>query len=280
MKSRLLIWLGLAALFLSSGLVLVDSGDVAVIYRFGAVDRVASAGLGVRAPWPIESHELVGVSEVRRVEPGKQRLLTGDTNLVDVDLIIQYTISDPVAFLISTKEPEGLLTNVVFSVTSEIVATMGVDVLLTTGRAELQQGAERTAQAALDAHGVGVRLVAVEVREITPPPAVLDAFKDVSSARGDRDTLALAAEAYVSKHLPEVRGSVAEMMESTRAGGAQQLTRASGDVSRFKSLSAIEKENPNSTRIQIWTDAVHRIGSKVKVHVLRPNTEVRIDGLE
>jgi membrane protease subunit HflK len=279
MKPRLLMWLGLAALLFGSGLVLVDSGDVAVIYRFGAVDRIASAGLGFRAPWPVESHEMVGVSEVRRVEPGEQRLLTGDTNLVDVDLIIQYTISDPVAFLLSAREPEALLTGVVFSVTSEIVATMEVDVLLTTGRAKLQQDAERAAQAVLDSHEVGVRLVAVEVREITPPPAVLDAFKDVSSARGDRDTLALAAEAYVSKHLPEVRGGVVELLESTRAQGAQQLARASGDVARFKALSSIEKESPHSTRIQIWTDAVHRIGSKVKVHVLRSDTEVRIEGL-
>lgn len=280
MKSRLLIWLGLAALLLGNGLVLVDSGEVAVIYRFGAVDRVASAGLGIRAPWPIESHEVVGVSEVRRVEPGEQRLLTGDTNLVDVDLIIQYTISDPVDFLLSAKEPEALLTGMVFSVTAEIVATMGVDVLLTTGRAKLQQDAERAAQAVLDRHEVGVRLVAVEVREITPPPAVLDAFKDVSSARGDRDTLALAAEAYVSKHLPDVRGEVVELIESTRAQGAQQLARAAGDVSRFEALSAIEKESPQSTRIQIWTDAVERIGSQVQVHVMRADTEVRIEGLE
>ena len=48
--------------------------------------------------WPIEQHEIVDVSEVRRAEPGPVCMLTGDTNLVDVDLIIQYRVSDPVAF--------------------------------------------------------------------------------------------------------------------------------------------------------------------------------------
>jgi membrane protease subunit HflK len=279
-KTRLLIWLGLAALLLSSGVIFVDSGDVAVIYRFGAVDRVSSPGLGLRAPWPIESHETVGVSEVRRIESGEQRLLTGDTNLVDVDLIIQYTIADPVAYLLSVRDPEALLTSVVFSVTSDIVATMGVDVLLTTGRAQLQRNAEDAAQVVLDTHEVGVRLLAVEVREVTPPPAVLDAFKDVSSARGDRDTLALAAEAYVSKHIPEVRGVVAEMTESSRADGARRLARASGDVSRFQALVAVENASPRSTRMQLWTETVQRIGTKVKVHVLRQDTEVHIEGFQ
>ena len=82
-----LIILGLLAL---SSVVIVDTGDVAVVYRFGAVDRTMGAGLGLRAPWPIERHEVVDVSEMRRAEPGPVRMLTGDTNLVDVDPV-SYT---------------------------------------------------------------------------------------------------------------------------------------------------------------------------------------------
>ena len=78
-KSASLILLGLLTL---SSVVIVDTGDVAVVYRFGAVDRTLDAGLGLRAPWPIERHEIVDVSEVRRAEPGPRRMLTGDTNLV------------------------------------------------------------------------------------------------------------------------------------------------------------------------------------------------------
>ena len=112
-------------------------------------------------------------------------MLTGDTNLVDVDLIIQYRVADPVAFQLGMAAAEETLSGVVFAVTKDRVATMGVDVLLTTGRTELQQGAAASANALLDRLQTGLHVDAVEVREITPPPDVLDAFKDVSSARGD-----------------------------------------------------------------------------------------------
>ena len=271
-------WFGLAALaaLTASSAVLVDSGDVAVVYRFGAIDRTLTAGLGLRAPWPIEKHEIVDVSEVRRVETGKVRMLTGDTNLIDVDLIIQYTISDPVAYQVGLSEPEATITSVVFGVTKDIIATMGVDVLLTTGRAQLQQEAEVAAQALLDHHKTGLRVAAVEVRELTPPPAVLDAFKDVSSARGDRDTLALAAEAYVSKRLPEVRGVATEKVESSKAYSAERHARASGDVVRFSQLLKAYRMSPQSTKAQLWTASVNRIGQKAEIHALRDETEISL----
>jgi len=271
-------WVGLSllALLVGSSAVFVDSGDVAVVYRFGVIDRTLTAGLGLRAPWPIESHEIVGVSEVRRVETGKVRMLTGDTNLIDVDLVIQYTIADPVAHQTGLADPEGTLTSVVFGVTKDIIATMGVDVLLTTGRAQLQQEAEVAAQALLDAHGTGLRLAAVEVRELTPPPAVLDAFKDVSSARGDKDTLALAAEAYVSKRLPEVRGVAGGQVESSKAYAAKRSARAAGDVVRFSQLLEAKRIAPRSTKAQIWGESVGRVGRQAQIHVLRGETEVSI----
>ena len=271
-------WVGLALLagVVGSSAVVVESGDVAVVYRFGAIDRTLTAGLGLRAPWPLESHEIVDVSEVRRVETGNVRMLTGDTNLIDLDLIIQYTVSDPVAYQTGLSDAEETLTGVVFSVTKNIIATMGVDVLLTTGRTELQQVAEEAAQVLLDQHRTGIELVAVEVRAITPPPAVLDAFKDVSSARGDRDTLALAAESYVSQRLPEVRGLATERIESSKAYAAERSARSSGDVARFDRLLDAKALSARSTKAQIWTEAAARIGAKTQLHVVRGETQISL----
>ena len=267
--------LGFVALAMSTT-VFVDSGDQAVVYRFGAVDRSLSSGLGFRAPWPIESHEIVDVSEVRRAEPGRVRMLTGDTNLVDLDLVIQYNVADPKVYQVGLAEAESTLTSVVLSVTKDLVGTMGVDTLLTTGRTELQRGAESGAQALLDQYGSGLRVDAVEVREITPPPSVLEAFKDVSSARGDRETLSLAAEAYASKRLPEVRGSASEAVESAKAFAAERSAKADGDVLRFKSLLSAKRDSPASLRSQLWLETARRVGEVVRVEPLRSRTEIRI----
>ena len=272
-KIASLVLLGLVAV---SSLVVVDTGDVAVVYRFGAVDRTLGAGLGLRAPWPIEQHEVVDVSEVRRSEPGPRRMLTGDTNLVDVDLIIQYRVADPVAFQLGMADAEETLAGVVFAVTKDRVATMGVDVLLTTGRTELQQGAAQSANELLERLSTGLRVDAVEVREITPPPDVLDAFKDVSSARGDRETLALAAEAYASKRLPQVRGSAAEEMESAKTFAADRAAQTSGDVSRFQEFLEAKRAAPRAVRAQLWLETARAVGERVEVMPLRDGTEVRV----
>jgi len=261
---------------LAGGIVTVDSGETAVVYRFGAMQRVMGPGLNLRAPWPIETHEIVGVSEIRRAEPGRQRLLTGDTNLVDIDLVIQYSVSDPVQYVHSLADPQQTLSSVVLAATADVVSTMSVDTLLTTGRTELQRRVGLVAQDSLDAWGAGVRVAAIEVRELNPPPEVVDAFNDVSSARGDRETLALAAEAYASERIPEVRGKAGATQEQALAGAAVRSARAAGDVARFRALQAHAEGSGQAIRDLLWSQTAARVGQKVQMHVIKGATEVRI----
>ncbi len=277
MNSRALIAVVGLALAASTSTVFVDPGDVAVVYRFGAIHRTLDPGLGFRAPWPIEHHAMVDVSEVRRSESGQVRMLTGDTNLVDIDLVIQYRVADPVAHQVGLAESEATLMAIVLSATKDIIATMGVDALLTTGRTQLQREAADAAQALLDQHRTGLRIDAVEVRELTPPPAVVDAFNDVSSARGDRETLALSAEAYSSKRLPEVRGEASEMVEDAKTHAAWTAARSSGEIARFKSLLTAKNTAPRATRVQMWTETAERIGKNAEVHAIRGQTEISIN---
>ncbi|MEC8192693.1 MAG: FtsH protease activity modulator HflK [Myxococcota bacterium] len=277
MSARTWAAAGALALATVTSAVFVDSGDVAVVYRFGAIDRTLDPGLGFRAPWPIERHVIVDVSEVRRSESGPVRMLTGDTNLVDIDLAIQYRIDDPIAYQVGLADAEQTLLSVVLSTTSDIIATVGVDALLTTGRTQLQADAETASQAMLDRYQTGIAIDAVEVRELVPPPPVVDAFNDVSSARGDRETLALSAEAYRSKRLPEVRGEANEMLEQARTHAAMIAARSSGEIAQFTQLLDAKREAPVATRVQLWSEAAEAIGQSADVHVLRDETEIAID---
>ena len=263
---RLLIATGLVpALWLATGLFVVETGDVAVVFRLGAIDRTAQAGLGVRLPWPLETHEVVRVSEVRRVEPGRTRMLTGDTNLVDLDLVVQITVADPAQWLTGTADPEAEAAAIVTAVATDVVATMDVDRLLTTGRTDLQRRVLRDAQAVLTTLHTGARLDAVDIRELTPPPAVVDAFNDVSSARGDRETLALGAEAYTSRRIPETRGATATLMSGAHARAAERVSRAKADIARFQAAAA--SPNPRAElarlRAETWSNAAQQADIRV-----------------
>ncbi len=268
---RLLLALGALVVlgWASSSLMAVDPGHVGLVFRFGAVTHTAQSGLGFHLPWPIERHEFVDVTEVRRVETGQQRLLTGDTNLVDLDLVVQYTPRDAVLFATGVEDPEDLVASVARAVCAEVVASMEVETLLTTGRSELRTRVAEDLQAQLDARGSGIFISSVELRELLPPPAVVDAFNDVSSARGDRETLALAAESYASGVVPQARGQASARVEEARAFSSERVAGAQGEIARFEALSP---EDGPGLRAELYAQTIDALD--VPVMVVQPGTEV------
>ncbi len=267
--------LGLPLLTLAAGLFRVEAGEAAVVFRLGAVRSVERSGLHLRAPWPIESHARVAINEVRRIETGKQRLLTADTNLIDLQLVVQYTVADPAAFLVSADAPEDTLTALVLAEAAEAVASQEVDQLLTTGRAELERRVASRAEAGASALGLGLRIGGVEVKDLSPPPPVLDAFNDVSSARGDRETLALGAESYVGQAIPEARGAASTRASVAQARAATRVAAARGDVARFAALVEADRAQPAATRSRLWADSLRRLQAQTHLQGLPPGAELR-----
>ena len=265
MRGLLAVAAVIVALVLGSSVMVVESDEVAVILRLGAVQRTVTSGLAIRLPWPIEIDERVRVTEVRRAEPGRQVLLTGDTNLVEVDIVAQYTVSDPVAFVTATAEPEALVTAVVGARLAATVSRMEVDALLTTGRATLEQQVLRAAQSTLDEQGAGVRLDAVELRALEPPDEVVAAFNDVSSARGDRDTMVLSAQSYASQHLPEIRGEATQRLEQARTHAAERLGQARADIARFEALRPTWRTSPASVRQRLRQETAAAISPRIQL---------------
>lgn len=264
MRRALLGGLGVLALLLAgSSVMVIDADEVAVVLRFGAWQRTVGSGLAFRLPWPLETDARVRVTEVRQAEPGRRVLLTGDTNLVEVDIVAQYTVADPVAFLLTTDDPEAAVAATVGAQLAAAVSAMEVDVLLTTGRTTLEQQVQQTAQAPLRA--IGVRIDAVELRALQPPDPVVAAFNDVNSARGDRDTMVLSAQSYASQHLPAVRGQVAQLTEEARTHAAERIAGARADVARFEALLPSWREAPDAVRRTLIEEAAAKVSPTVRV---------------
>ena len=262
--------------WLATGVMMIDTGQKALIYRFGAITRVAGAGLHLRLPWPVEHDERLNVTEVRRVELPSSRLLTADTNLVQLSLVVQYTVGDPASWVLATDQPEEVISGLVQSAAMSSAAAMTVDVLLTTGRADLERQLMQACQQLVDARQLGVRLVAVDVRELVPPGPVVDAFNDVSSARGDRETLALSAEAYASKLLPDVRGEAAQLGEQARSGAAQRVAECKSDTARFEQLHEAWRMDRVATRVELHAQALEAVAPHLQVITVPAGAEITL----
>jgi len=201
---RLLPLLGAAlALWLFTGTYMVGPDEIGVVRTFGEYTRVAQSGLNYHFPYPIEQVNTPAVTEVKRIEIGFRTLrngqyrsvekeslmLTGDENIVDAEMIVQYKIKDPVAYLFNIVEPELTVRQAAEASLRTVVGRNKIDETLTTGKFKIQEETKIQLQLILDKYDSGIHVVAVQLQDVSPPKEVIGAFKDVASAKEDKNRM-------------------------------------------------------------------------------------------
>ena len=291
--------LGLALLaYLLSGIYTVRPGEMAVVQRFGAVvaPRVTE-GLHYRLPWPIEQETIVNVAEVRRegvglVEaepehlhpetPGKLQVLSGDTNIVDYEVIVQYQISDPAAYLFNVDyAPYQLVREAVRAAVTQLSGSTSVDDILTAERQTLQQQVRQEVQALLDRYNSGLAVVGVNFQKAYPPDEVADAFRDVSSAREDKARAVNEAEGYRNSIIPEARGQANRTLAEATSFAQVQRDQATGAAQAFESILTQYQTNSRIygekvTRFRLYLETMERVLPQVQTYIVQPNERVSL----
>lgn len=276
-------------LYFLSGVYLVNPGEVAVIRRFGKVvkERVTE-GLRYRLPWPVELVDKVNVTQIRRegigvalpqhlpviCPPGEFQVLTGDENIVNVKIVIQYKVKDPVAYLFKVKyEPYGLVRNAVKYVATEIIGSMTIDNILTVGRLEAQNLIMTRAQKVLSEYKSGIQIVSINFEEVSPPEEVVDAFREVAGARIEKKKIINEAEGYFNSLIPQARGKAQRLISQAEAYKEEVINRAIGDAEKFTQIyEEYERKSliysKEVTRYRLFLETVEKILPKVKIYAL------------
>lgn len=284
--------LGVLAVFgyLGSGLYVVAPGEAAVVRRFGAVvePRVGS-GLHYRLPWPVDRVDIVNVGEVRRETvgilqpeadhehpepPSKLQALSGDTNVIDVEIVVQYQVRDPAAYLINVRyTPYRLMRDVVREAVTQLVTTLPVEGILTTERQALQDGIRAEAQARLDAYNSGLAIVNINLQKAFPPDEVAAAFTDVNSAREDGARTINEATGYANSLPPQARGQADQIRAEAEAYRANTIGQASGVAQAFEALLAEYQINSqiygeDVTRYRLYLETLDKILRRAQLYVV------------
>ena len=281
----------LAALYLLSGVYIVNPGEEAVVRRFGRVIRPrVGEGLHYRLPWPAEQADKVNVSEIRREgigvtppehglqlhPPEEIQVLTGDENIVDLKVIVQYRVKDPADFLLRVdSDANPLIRNAIKHALTAVGAAARVDDLLTVGRTELQRLVQAAGQRTLDEYRSGVQLVNLTLQEVIPPKEAADAFRDVASAREERAKAINDAEGYRNSIVPEARGKAERMLREAEGYRADAINRARGDAGRFASVldeyrRSAGDNGADVTLYRYYVEAMEKILPRVKKYVVDP----------
>ena len=184
-------------------LVTVKADQVGIVLRFGEYVRQLPPGLHFRLPYPIEEVELPQVTRLNRVEigmrssegsglsvrdvPEESLMLTGDENIVDIDFVVVWKISDAPDYLFKIQNPQGSVKDVSESSMREIIGQSDIEPILTSSRAETEGKVQKLIQRILNGYQAGIEIVEVQLQKVDPPAQVIDAFRDVQAARADEE---------------------------------------------------------------------------------------------
>ncbi len=260
----------IGAVWIGSGVYRVDAQERAVILRFGKYVQTTGPGYNWHLPWPIEQKRIVNVSQQYSITDDA-RMLTSDTNLVEVKSAVQYTQPDPMKYLFQVKDVEETLVQVSESAMREAVGQASLDKALAFDPS-ITDRARVLLQRTLDNYDMGIRIISVKLGDVIVPEPVQDAQRDAIKADKDRQRYQQDAETYRNDVLPRARGQASKNLLDAEAYRLQVLALAQGETSRFDQVLAQYEHAPAVTRERMYLETMENVYKNSRKVILDAKT--------
>jgi len=263
----------LIAIYLGSGVFVVQDGNVGVVSRFGKYEGQADQGVHWRLPYPFESHEIVNTSQIRSVDIGRNNtltqanvrdasLLTHDADIVDVRFAVQYQIKSATDYLFRNLDPEQNVTESAQAAIREIAGTHSTDELLFKDHEALRAKLVDRIQASLDSYKTGLQVTGVTIQSVQVPAQVQPAFEEAAKVRQDNERAVDTAKAYADQLLPRAKTDAARMIDEAKGYSNRAVSQAQGNAERFKQVYAEYSKAPAVIRQRMYLDTMQQIYSR------------------
>ena len=289
--SKIVLWSLVGVLVLAgllSSFYTVDDKQQAVVTTFGAVTEITDPGLHFKLPFGIQQVHKVDVNVYQKIELGyfskpnggeifneeESSMITGDYNIVNVDFFVEYKISDPVAYLFSSTEPELILKNLIQSQVRNVVGSSTVDAVLTDGKENIQMQVRELVSEILTEYQVGLTLIDVRIQDSeAPTQEVIEAFKAVETAKQNAEAVVNAAKAYQNAKLPEAEAQADKLKQNAEYLKQKRINEAIQAVAMFEAMYAEYEQNPDITLSRMYYEAISQILPGVKVYINTGSSE-------
>ena len=259
-------------LWLISGFFVVQEGQTGVVLTFGKHSHDTPSGFNWRWPYPIQSHEIVNISQVRTVEVGYQSnvknklpkealMLTDDENIIDIQFAVQYKLKSAADWIFNNRDQEATIKQVAETSIREVVGRSKMDFVLYEGREKVAFDVSQLMQQILDRYNSGVQVTNVTMQGVQPPEQVQAAFDDAVKAGQDRERQKNEGQAYANDVIPKARGAAARLQQESQAYQARVVANAEGDAARFKQVLTEYQKAPAVTRDRMYLDTMQQIFS-------------------
>ena len=247
----------LVVLYLFWGAFTVDQQDRAVVLSFGKYDRTLGPGLNWHWP-PVETVRKVKVDQTREYSV-REEMLTKDTNIVGVNLKVQYRVVDAETYVLRVSDSEAVLRHAVESALRQVVGAASMDEVLIEQRERIGADVGARLQEYLDRYHTGLLIIELILDRTAAPEAVRDAFDDVARAKEDEERFRNEAETYSNGVIPDARGRAQRLREEAEAYKEQVVARSVGDAQRFEALLTEYKRAPAITRDRLYLETMEQV---------------------
>jgi membrane protease subunit HflK len=257
-------------IWLASGFYIVVEGTRGVVLTFGKFSQETQSGLRWRMPWPIQSHEIVNLSQVRTLEVGYRNnvrtkvlkeslMLTDDENIVDLQFAVQYLVKDAQAFVFNVRRPDESAMQIAETAMREVIGKNRMDAILYETQVDIANKSRDLMQAIHDRYNTGIQVSAVTLQNAQPPEQVQAAFDDAVKAGQDRERQKNEGQAYANDVIPRARGTASRLQQESEGYKQRVIANAEGDASRFRLVLSEYSKAPQVTRERIYIDTMREI---------------------
>lgn len=268
-------------LYLLTGLYKINPDENGIVVRFNAYNRTAGYGLHYHLPRPFEKVYKVKFTRINKIQIGfrgsktsessveeESLMLTKDENIVDINFEVQWQIKDAKDFVFNLRNQVLNIKNIAESSMREVVAKTLISEILSTGRSQVEYEVKTLLQSILDDYNSGVDIVLVQLLRVDPPRQVINAFRDVQTARADKERNINEAQAYENSILPQAEGEAEKITQSAESYSAQVLAEAMGESSRFNAMLREYRKAKIITKKRIYIDTMKDVMENNNVTVV------------
>ena len=259
----------------------VDDKQQAVVTTFGKVTDITDAGVHLKLPFGIQQVEKVDVNVYQKITLGynpvgsgytvddrESAMITGDYNIVNVDFFVEYKTTDPVKYLYSSNMPELILRNLIQSQVRNVVGSSTVDSVLTDGKENIQMQVRTLVTDILSQYDIGLSLVDVKIQDAEPPTQeVIEAFKNVETAKQQAETVINDAKAYKNAQLPQAQAKADKLIQNAQYLKEKRINEATEQVAMFNAMYQEYALNPQVTKSRMYYEAISQIMPGVKLYI-------------
>jgi membrane protease subunit HflK len=198
-------------------------------------------------------------------------MLTGDEQIVDAQIIVQYQIKDAVDYLFNVRGlegPRGTLKDAAEVAIRQVVGQRPIDDVLIKEKLQIEIETRELLQKIMDGYDSGLQIIEVKLQTVRPPKEVAEAFSDVVSAKEDKDRYIKEAEGYREDIIPKARGKAERIIREAEAYRKEKIAQAQGDASRFLAILKEYQKAKDVTRKRLYLETMEEVLPGIKKFII------------